>query len=78
MLPMLGLANKQIRCGLSRAFSMTTRSGPQAVSPSFCVPFRSCLPTRARLRWLDIDVMHSFAAVTWRSRDLALVIDTGG
>ena len=29
------LAKKQIRCGLSRAFFMTTRSGPQAVRPSF-------------------------------------------
>jgi hypothetical protein len=41
------LANKQIRCGLSRAFSVKTRSGPQAVRPSFAprpVPVSQLVP----------------------------------
>lgn len=41
------MAKKQIRCGLSRAFFMTTRSGPQAVRPSFAtrpVPVSQLVP----------------------------------
>lgn len=41
------LAKKQIRCGLNRAFFMTTRSGPQAVRPSFAtrpVPVSKLVP----------------------------------